>query len=119
MVPPTQHPQSEYFLGNHLKRTADSPSTTHHRPSKKQKPTQKSLTKEQEEISKQSVASDGSDASSNVGIMLQPVETLRGDVPFTNAEAFRIRGWYWEWSRKDEGGGDGVLESPRGTRYHL
>ncbi|KAF1937801.1 hypothetical protein EJ02DRAFT_42271 [Clathrospora elynae] len=53
----------------------------------------------------------------------KPLCITTADIPLTNAEVFRLRGWYWTKAPKDSvvhgmGGVEDVMcESPRGTTF--
>jgi hypothetical protein len=49
-----------------------------------------------------------------------PIGITQAEIPLTNAEAFRLRGWYWRPRFDETEGGkyeEPECESPRGTKY--
>ena len=96
-----------------MKRKAGAELNTHSTATKKQKKTQK-----QED-------SDEPFCIPNDWGQKEPIGITQGEIPLTNAEAFRLRGWYWRRSPKDlvfdHDGGTNCpgpeSESPRGTKF--
>jgi len=79
-------------------------------------------TKKQKKAQDQYVSTKEFRAPSSWG-MKQPIGITQAEIPLTNAEAFRLRGWFWRRCPKDapvEGGDEnsGGCESPRGTVFH-
>ncbi|CAA9966016.1 hypothetical protein CFE70_009409 [Pyrenophora teres f. teres 0-1] len=78
-------------------------------------------TKKQKRAQGQYVSTKDFRAPSDWG-MKQPIGITQAEIPLTNAQAFRLRGWFWRRGPKDapvKGGEDDSMrcESPRGTRF--
>ncbi|RMZ68819.1 hypothetical protein GMOD_00002681 [Pyrenophora seminiperda CCB06] len=79
-------------------------------------------TKKQKKAHDQYVSTKEFRAPSSWG-MKEPIGITQAETAFTNAQAFRLRGWYWTNHPRDayvagEADDSETCESPRGTRFH-
>jgi hypothetical protein len=86
--------------------------------------TQSKATKKQKKTQKQEDSDEPFHVPSDWG-QKEPIGIAQAEIPLTNAEAFRLRGWYWRRSPEDlvfdctgsvqcQGP---ACESPRGTKF--
>jgi hypothetical protein len=50
-------------------------------------------------------------------VQKDPIGINQAEIPLTNAEAFRLRGWYWRPRFEGVKYQEPECESPRGTKY--
>ncbi|RAR09174.1 hypothetical protein DDE83_005634 [Stemphylium lycopersici] len=108
----SQKPQQLTLLATYLKRKAEA-----------EAPTPRPTMKKQKISPKQYVSKDNFRTPSSRGTQ-QRIVITQPQIPLTNAEAFRLRGWFWRRSPKDAvtchdgitSTRDDECESPRGTK---